>query len=34
LGFTPFILGDLVKVLIAALGVTGVWHLSTNLTRA
>jgi biotin transport system substrate-specific component len=34
LGFTPFILGDLVKVLIAALGVTGVWHLSTNPTRA
>jgi biotin transport system substrate-specific component len=25
-GFTPFILGDVVKVLIAALLVTGIWQ--------
>jgi biotin transport system substrate-specific component len=30
LGFTPFILGDLFKVLIAALGVSGIWHLATQ----
>jgi biotin transport system substrate-specific component len=34
MGFTPFILGDLVKVLIAALGVTGVWHLTAGQARA
>lgn len=28
LGLTPFLLGDLLKVLVAALGVTGVWHLA------
>jgi biotin transport system substrate-specific component len=34
MGLTPFILGDLAKVLIAALGVTGVWHLITGQARA
>jgi biotin transport system substrate-specific component len=29
-GFTPFILGDLVKVLIAALVVSGLWHWRTK----
>lgn len=33
LGFTPFILGDLVKVLIAALGINGIWHLSVGGSR-
>jgi biotin transport system substrate-specific component len=34
LGFTPFILGDLLKVLIAALGVTGIWHFGLSRPRS
>jgi biotin transport system substrate-specific component len=34
LGFTPFILGDLLKVLIAALGVTGIWHFGVSRSRS
>lgn len=33
LGLTPFILGDLLKVLIAALGVTGIWHFGVTQPR-
>jgi biotin transport system substrate-specific component len=29
LGFMPFILGDLVKVLVAALAVSGIWHFTS-----
>jgi biotin transport system substrate-specific component len=28
LGLTPFILGDLAKVVIAALGVAGIWQMA------
>jgi biotin transport system substrate-specific component len=34
LGFMPFILGDLVKVLVAALAVSGIWHLTSAQPRA
>lgn len=33
LGFMPFILGDLVKVLVAALAVSGIWHFTSAQPR-